>query len=207
MSRPALFLDRDGIVNYDLGYVHRPEDVIFCEGIFELCQAATARGMALVIVTNQAGIGRGLYTEAEFYALMHWMLNIFAAHGIRFTGVEFCPDHPEHGIGPYRRETPRRKPGPGMILDACAAHGLDPALSAMLGDRASDMQAAEAAGIPKRVLLPITPLEAEAAPRGTIIVREGGLHAVRNILFGESASPKRTAFARGMSLTSPAAEP
>lgn len=182
MRRPALFLDRDGIINLDLGHVHRIEDFHFREGIFELCAAAQAQGLALVVVTNQAGIGRGLYTEAEFHALTAWMLDRFAERGIRFTGIEFCPDHPVHGIGPYRRETPRRKPGPGMILDACAAHGLDPARSIIIGDRATDMQAGRAAGLGRLILLPADPTEAAAAPPGTIVLAEGGLAAAGALL-------------------------
>lgn len=177
MTRPALFLDRDGIINLDTGYVHRIEDFHFREGIFELCLAAQTQGLALVVVTNQAGIGRGYYTEADFHALTAWMLERFVDRGIRFTGVEFCPDHPVHGIGPYRRASPRRKPGPGMILDACAAHGLDPALSTIIGDRATDMQAGRAAGLGQLILLPADKAEAEAAPEGTVVLHNGPLTA------------------------------
>lgn len=180
--RPALFLDRDGIINEDLGYVHRVQEFRFLPGIFELCAAAQGLGLALVVVTNQAGIGRGYYTEADFHALTAWMLERFAERGIRFTAVEFCPDHPVHGIGPYRRENPRRKPGPGMILDACAAHGLDPARSLILGDRATDMQAGAAAGLARLILLPASEAEIAAAPARTEVVREGGLAAVRALL-------------------------
>jgi D-glycero-D-manno-heptose 1,7-bisphosphate phosphatase len=169
-GRAALFLDRDGIINLDTGYVHRPADFVFRPGIFALCAAARARGLALVIVTNQAGIGRGYYTEADFRALTRWMQARFSAEGIEFDGVEFCPDHPTHGIGPYRRESPRRKPEPGMILDASAALGLDPANAAMLGDRATDMQAAAAAGLATRLLLPADDAERRAAPAGTILL-------------------------------------
>ncbi|MDW8444472.1 MAG: HAD family hydrolase [Acetobacteraceae bacterium] len=180
--KPALFLDRDGIINEDLGYVHRVQDFRFLPGIFELCATAQELGLALVVVTNQAGIGRGYYTEADFHALTAWMLERFAERGIRFTGVEFCPDHPVHGIGPYRRETPRRKPGPGMILDACAAHGLDPARSLILGDRATDMQAGEAAGLARLILVPADESEIAAAPKRTEVVQAGGLAAVRALL-------------------------
>lgn len=177
MPRRALFLDRDGIINLDLGYVHRRETFVFRDGIVPLCLKAQSLGMALVIVTNQAGIGRGLYTEADFHALTEWMLGVFAADGVRFAAVEYCPDHPVHGIGPYRRENPRRKPGPGMMHDAARAHGLDLATSAMLGDRATDMLAAAAAGIPTRILLPADAAEADAVPPGTIVITEGGLAA------------------------------
>jgi D-glycero-D-manno-heptose 1,7-bisphosphate phosphatase len=177
MLRPALFLDRDGIINLDTGYVHRIEDFTFREGIFELCAAAQGRGLALVVVTNQAGIGRGYYTEADFHTLTAWMLDRFADRGIRFAGVEFCPDHPVHGIGPYRRENPRRKPGPGMILDACAAHGLDPVRSTIIGDRATDMQAGLAAGLGRLILLPAEPIEEAAAPEGTVVLHDASLSA------------------------------
>lgn len=169
-TKAALFLDRDGVINLDTAYVHRPADFVFRPGIFALCAAARARGLALVVVTNQAGIGRGYYTEDDFRALTAWMLARFSAVGIGFDAVEFCPDHPTHGIGAYRRENPRRKPGPGMILDASAALGLDPARSAMLGDRATDMQAAAAAGIAIRLLLPADEAERRAAPAGTILL-------------------------------------
>ena len=182
-GRPALFLDRDGVINHDgAGYTHRVEDFVFRDGIFDLCAAGQARGMALVVVTNQAGIGRGYFTEADFQALTAWMLERFAAQGIRFAGVEHCPDHPLRGIGPYRRETPRRKPGPGMILDASARHGLDPERSVMVGDRASDMQAACAARVGTRILLAATPAEAAAAPAGTILLADGALRQAARLV-------------------------
>jgi D-glycero-D-manno-heptose 1,7-bisphosphate phosphatase len=178
MSRRALFLDRDGIINHDTGYCHQPEDFVFRNGIFDLCGAAAARGMSLVVVTNQAGIGRGYYTEADFLILNLWMEQAFAARGITLTGVEFCPDHPVHGIGPYRRENPRRKPGPGMIVDACARFQLDPAPSVMLGDRATDMQAGRAAGVGTLLLFPADPSEAVTAPAGTVVLSSSNLRDV-----------------------------
>lgn len=172
MSRPALFLDRDGIINLDTGFVYRREDFVFRDGIFALCRTAEAHGLALVVVTNQSGIGRGYYTEADFAALTQWMLARFAEDGVRFASVEYCPDHPVHGLGRYRRENPRRKPGPGMLLDAARTHDLDLARSVMIGDRASDMAAAVAAGVPIRLLLPIGAAEEEAAPPGTHVIRD-----------------------------------
>lgn len=181
-GRPALFLDRDGVINEDLGYVHRVADFRFREGIFDLCAIAQSRGLALVVVTNQAGIGRGFYTEAAFRDLTDWMLARFAERGIRFAGVEHCPDHPVAGLGDYRRENSRRKPGPGMILDASATHGLDPACSVMLGDRATDMQAALAAGVGTRVLIAASPAEAAMAPLGTILLPRDGLAEAARLL-------------------------
>jgi len=183
MLRPALFLDRDGVINHDTGYTHRIEDFRFREGIFEICRTAQARGFVLVVVTNQAGIGRGYYTEAQFKTVTAWMLACFAEQGIHFTAVEHCPDHPREGIGPYRRESPRRKPGPGMILDAAAAHGLDLPRSVMIGDRASDMQAAQAAGVGTRILLTSAPEEVAAAPPGTVVLPDGALAAAARLFF------------------------
>lgn len=181
-GRAALFLDRDGVINYDTGYTHRIEDFRFKDGIFELCARAQALGYALVVVTNQAGIGRGYYSEADFQKLTAWMLERFAEQGIHFASVEYCPDHPTHGIGPYRRENLRRKPGPGMLLDAAAEHGLDLARSAMIGDRASDMEAAFAAGVPRRILLCDDPAEAAAAPLGTHVLPGGALDVAAALL-------------------------
>lgn len=174
-GRPALFLDRDGVINHDDGYTHRIEAFVFRDGIFDLCRTAQARGMALVVVTNQAGIGRGYYTEADFRTLTDWMLARFADQGVTIAGVEHCPHHPTQGIGAYRRDCPRRKPAPGMTLDASAAHGLDPARSAMVGDKASDMQAALAAGVATRILLTDDAAEAAAAPAGTRVLPDGAL--------------------------------
>jgi D-glycero-D-manno-heptose 1,7-bisphosphate phosphatase len=168
--RRALFLDRDGIVNIDHGYVHRCDDVTFVDGIFALCRTAVARGLLPVIVTNQSGIGRGLYSEADFHRLMGWMRAEFARHGAPIHAVEFCPDHPEHGLGAYRRASPRRKPGPGMLLDAAAAHRLDLAASVMVGDKASDAEAAFRAGVGTRILVSTDAAEAARAPAGTLVL-------------------------------------
>ncbi|MCO6417989.1 HAD family hydrolase [Siccirubricoccus sp. KC 17139] len=186
-GRPALFLDRDGVVNHDSGYTHSIANFVFRDGIFDLCATAQARGMALVVVTNQAGIGRGYYTEADFRELTAWMLARFAEHGIDIAGVEHCPHHPTHGIGAYRRECARRKPGPGMILDASAAHGLDPARSVMVGDKASDMQAAQAAGVATCILLTDSVEEAAAAPHGTLVLPDGALREAAAVI---AALPK-----------------
>ncbi len=166
----ALFLDRDGIINIDHGYVHRVDQVEFVPGVITLCREAAARGLLLVVVTNQSGIGRGLYGEAEFHALMRWMGERFAEAGAPLHAVEFCPDHPEHGIGPYRRGNPRRKPGPGMLLDAAAAHGIALGASLMLGDRASDMQAALAAGVGTCIMASGDAAEVARAPAGTLVL-------------------------------------
>lgn len=145
--QPALFLDRDGVINIDHAYVHKRENFEFVDGIFDLVAAAKGLGYLVVVVTNQAGIGRGYYTVADFHVLMDWVGAQFAARGGALDGVYFCPDHPEHGIGAYRRDSSFRKPGPGMLLQAARELGIDLAGSVMIGDKASDAQAGQAAGV------------------------------------------------------------
>lgn len=151
-SRRALFLDRDGVINVDHGYVHRPDQFEFVDGIFDLVRNACRRGYHVFIVTNQAGIGRGYYTEQDFHALMEWVCGEFRANGGQIDKVYFCPYHPEHGIGTYKRETSFRKPGPGMILAAAEEFGLDLAASVLIGDKESDIEAGVAAGVGCNVL-------------------------------------------------------
>jgi len=152
-SQRGLLLDRDGVINHDLGFVSRIADCRFIDGIFELAQAFAARGFIIAIVTNQSGIGRGYYSEADFAALMGWMRGEFARHGVDIAAVYHCPDHPTEGIGPYRRENPWRKPGAGMFLQAAADLSLDMARSWTIGDKPSDMAAGRTAGIGTLVLL------------------------------------------------------
>ena len=116
MSSRALFLDRDGVINEEVGYLHRPEDVRWVDGIIPLCQTAQDLGYKLVVVTNQSGIARGLYTTAEYEALMAWMRTELARDGVRLDAVYHCPYHPVYGIGEWKREHEDRKPGLGMLF-------------------------------------------------------------------------------------------
>ena len=145
--RRALILDRDGVINHDLGYVHRIEDCRFIDGIFATAKAFADRGFAIVIATNQAGIGRGLYGEAEYLALRDFIAAEFGRHGVAIAAAYHCPDHPTEGVGAYRRENAWRKPGPGMILQAAIDLDLDLARSWMIGDKESDILAGRAAGV------------------------------------------------------------
>lgn len=150
---PALFLDRDGVVNSEIGYLCKPEHVRFMPGLFDLCRAARSRGHKIIIVTNQAGIARGLYSEVDFHSLMQWMTEQFARERIQLDGYYFCPHHPEHAVARYRKDCPDRKPQPGMILRAAREHGIDLAQSLLVGDRCSDIQAGAAAGVRQLILL------------------------------------------------------
>jgi len=149
----ALFLDRDGVINVERGYVHRRKDFHFQTGIFELCRAARDLGYLLVVVTNQAGIGRGFYTEDEFRQLTDWMIGQFAAQTIPIARVYYCPHHPIHGIGVYKYDSPDRKPRPGMLLRARSDLELDLTSSVLVGDKRSDIEAAAAAGVGTKIFL------------------------------------------------------
>jgi len=160
----ALFLDRDGVINIDVGYIWRPEDFIFTDGVFEACRQARALDYHLVVVTNQAGIGRGLYSEEEFQQLSEWMCARFADERVDIARVFHAPTHPEEGIGIYKRESIDRKPGPGMLLKAREALGLDLAASALVGDRETDIEAAISAGVGQKLLIdsPEAPVDTKA---------------------------------------------
>lgn len=140
MSRPALFLDRDGVLNVDHGYVSRAADFEPVDGVFTALRSAAARGYALIVVTNQSGICRGYFTQGDYDALEAHMRKLFAAQGIELTAIYHCPHHPDAGCD-------CRKPRPGMILRAAREHGIDLARSVMIGDKPSDAEAARAAGV------------------------------------------------------------
>jgi D-glycero-D-manno-heptose 1,7-bisphosphate phosphatase len=151
--RRAAFLDRDGVINVDHGYVFRREDFEFVDGVLEASARLAQRGFALVVVTNQSGIGRGMYSETDFALLTAWMKLQFATAGAPLAGVYFCPHHPQHAQGEYRVECDCRKPAPGLLLQAARELRLDLRRSAIFGDRRDDLEAARAAGVPVRVLL------------------------------------------------------
>lgn len=147
MTRRALFLDRDGVINVDHGYVHRPDQFEFVDGMFDLCRHARDLGYLIVVVTNQAGIGRGYYSEEAFHELTTWMGQRFADAGVEIAGTYFCPHHAEHGIGRYKRACDRRKPNPGMLLDAARELDIDLGGSILIGDKESDIEAGRRAGL------------------------------------------------------------
>lgn len=149
----ALFLDRDGIINIDHGYVHKQDAFEFVDGIFELCQKAIAKGLKIFVITNQAGIARGYYDIQTFEKLSHWMVSKFEQHNVKIEKVYFCPHHPTKGVNEFVKSCQCRKPAPGMILQAQQEFSLDLNESFFIGDKMSDMQAANNAGIKHKILV------------------------------------------------------
>ncbi len=171
MHKSALFLDRDGVINVDRGYIHRPDQFEFVPGIFELGRFWTNELRRLiVVVSNQSGIGRGYFDEWAYEDLTRWMCDRFEAEHTAIARVYHCPYHPLYGVGEYRRDHPWRKPNPGMILRAVSDLGLDPAQSAILGDKMSDIEAGAAAGIGLRILVASHDAkESEGAPPHEVV--------------------------------------
>jgi D-glycero-D-manno-heptose 1,7-bisphosphate phosphatase len=151
--RPCLFLDRDGVINHDYGYVYEHEYFDFIDGIFDLTRYACQRKYKLVVITNQAGIARGYYTEEQFHQLTEWMCQRFSAEGAPISKVYFAPYHPTAGGDKYRKDDWSRKPNPGMILQAQKDLAIDLSLSILIGDKFSDIQAGNAAGVGTSLLL------------------------------------------------------
>jgi D-glycero-D-manno-heptose 1,7-bisphosphate phosphatase len=149
----AAFIDRDGVVNEERGYVHRIEDFHLLPGVVDGLRLLRQHGYSLVLVTNQAGIGRGLYTEDDYQALTAHLQVLLAAQGAALDGVYHCPHHPIAGVGGYRVDCTCRKPHPGMLLQAAHDLGLDLATSVLVGDKHSDLEAGRAAGVAACVLV------------------------------------------------------
>jgi len=148
LVRKVLFLDRDGVINVDKSYVYKVEDIEFIDGIFDLCQAYQNKDYDIIIVTNQAGIARGYYTEDDFIKLMDWMKKEFKKRGINILDVFYCPHHPD-----FTGECDCRKPKPGMILEAAKKHNIDLQNSILIGDKMSDIEAGKNAGIGLNILI------------------------------------------------------
>ena len=153
MAKIAVFLDRDGVINQDTGYVSCVDDFHFIDGTIEALQILKKKGYCLVVVTNQSGIARGYFTEEQFMSLTEWMDWSLADRDVDLDGIYFCPHHPTAGVGEYRQECNCRKPAPGMLLDAAKDLKIDLADSYMVGDKAGDLQAAKAAGVGHKVLV------------------------------------------------------
>ncbi|MEK8052249.1 D-glycero-beta-D-manno-heptose 1,7-bisphosphate 7-phosphatase [Ideonella sp. DXS22W] len=151
--RRAVFLDRDGVINTEVDYLHRIADFAFVPGTPQALARLQAAGWALVVVTNQSGIARGYYTEADYQALTAHIRAELARHGVTLDAVLHCPHLPDATVAAYRQDCDCRKPAPGMILHAAAELGLDLPASVIVGDKGSDLQAGRAAGVGYGVLV------------------------------------------------------
>lgn len=138
----ALFLDRDGTINVDYGYVHEPEKFEFIDGIFEFCRAAQEHGYLIIVITNQSGIERGYFTVADYERINQYMIDEFAKHGITITETFYCPS----------LTGPDRKPEPGLFYKARDKYDIDMAASINIGDRDRDVNAGIAAGVGTNLL-------------------------------------------------------
>lgn len=153
VERKAAFLDRDGVINLDRAYVHKWEDFEFVPGAVDAMRRLSDAGYAIVIVTNQSGIARGMYTEVDYQLLTQQMCEALAAAGVKVTGVYHCPHHPQGRVTELALECECRKPAPGMILRASQELGVSLSNSLLVGDKPSDIEAARRAGVSKAYMV------------------------------------------------------
>jgi D-glycero-D-manno-heptose 1,7-bisphosphate phosphatase len=142
----AVFLDRDGTINVEKEYLHRMEEFELIPGAPSAIRLLNEAGFLVIVVTNQSGIGRGYYDEADVHRLHRFMDEELKRHGAAVDAYYLCPHHPLHGIGEYRRECGCRKPLPGMLLEAADDFSIDLAASFIIGDKMADIEAGHAAG-------------------------------------------------------------
>ena len=146
MTIKTIFLDRDGVINKEINYLHKIEDFEFINGIFEACQYLESLNYKIIITTNQSGISRGYYTESDFQKITKWMLSQFNNNNIDILDVIHCPHLPSDFCD-------CRKPKPGMLLSAKTKHNIDMENSWIIGDRENDIKAANNAGIINTILV------------------------------------------------------
>lgn len=169
MGKKAIFLDRDGTINVDHGYVHQIDDFQLIEGVGRALKQLQDKGWLLVLVTNQSGIARGYFSEEQFLQLTEWLdWSLDEDYGVVLDGIYYCPHHPE-GQGEYRENCDCRKPNAGMFSQAIRDLGIDPSQSIMVGDKLEDMLAAQNAGVKTKILVrtgkPVTAEAEQAADR------------------------------------------
>ncbi|ACS98443.1 D-glycero-beta-D-manno-heptose 1,7-bisphosphate 7-phosphatase [Aggregatibacter aphrophilus] len=149
----AVFLDRDGTLNIDYGYVHKIDDFHFIEGSIEALKKLKEMGYLLVLVTNQSGIARGYFSEQEFLQLTEWMDWSLADRDVDLDGIYYCPHHPEAKLAEFKQDCDCRKPKSGMLLQAIEELNIDPARSIMIGDKIEDLFAGQGAKIRTNILV------------------------------------------------------
>ncbi|MEA2029862.1 MAG: D-glycero-beta-D-manno-heptose 1,7-bisphosphate 7-phosphatase [Campylobacterota bacterium] len=146
--KPALFLDRDGVINIEKDYLYKIEDFEFIDGVFDTCRYFQSKGYIIVVITNQSGIDRGYYSHDDFKILSDWMVDAFKQEGIDITKVYYCPHHPS-----ISGKCSCRKPNSGMIVDAQKEFNIDLAHSLLVGDKMSDIEAGQKAGVGENYLI------------------------------------------------------
>lgn len=149
----AVFFDRDGVINIDTGYVHKIEDFIFIDGVIDAIAYLKSKGYLCILVTNQSGIARGYYTEHDFHKLCSYMQDTLASKQASFDGIYYCPHHPDASIIQYKVNCECRKPKSYMFEKAIIEHNIDVTQSIMIGDHASDLQAASKVNIANLILV------------------------------------------------------
>lgn len=152
MLSKALFLDRDGVINIDNGHVYKIADFIFVEDIFNLTKLAQNNDYLIIVITNQAGIARGKYTENDFLELTNWVNDQFSRNGVNLTSTYYCPHHPNFGNQRYKKKCDCRKPGSLLFNQAKETFNIDMKSSIMIGDKLSDLEAAKNAGVGRLLL-------------------------------------------------------
>ncbi len=147
LRRGAVIFDRDGVLNHEVGFAHRPDQIVWIPGALAAVKAVNEAGLFAFVATNQSGVARGLYTEADVIALHAWMNAQLAEIGAHVDAFVYSPYHPQAPLEAYRRDSDCRKPGPGLIRQLLSAFPVDPGRTCLIGDRETDMAAARAAGI------------------------------------------------------------
>ena len=185
-ARQAVFIDRDGTLNEDIGYVSRPEELVLYPWSADAVRLINDSGLLAVVITNQSGIARGMYTEKTLAEIHSRMIRELAEQGARIDAVYYCPHHPDVGNHRYRLECDCRKPQPGLLKAAARDHDIDLARSFVIGDKASDMKLAEHTGARAALVLTGYGSETLVHPRrwpcAPEIVAENVLEAVRRII-------------------------
>ena len=151
-KQKAVFLDRDGTMNVEVNYLHLPEDLVLIDGTAEAVRMLNEAGYRVIVVTNQAGVARGYYKEEDVVHLHDYMNELLKKQGAHVDAFYYCPHHPEHGIGEYKKVCHCRKPETGMLEQAIRDYDIDPARSVLFGDKPGDIECAERMGIEGRYI-------------------------------------------------------